>query len=428
MTAQATSLQNAAAAPGLVGGRRRAASRPRNAAAHHLAVAARVNALAVLPTTLFFFLWAGERTPARFVALAAVVFVLVNANFLVLKRFYQHVRRPLASRGRPAASWLLILLPLPILGLAAAVLGLGILSRLGLDVSSRSGSVLALSVPLSVVYGAAFFHLEDARRHRRETLLRLEAARSQQARLQRECTWAEIRRLQALIEPHFIFNTLNSIAALIHDQPDRAEETTLGLARLMRHILDARGRTLVSLEAEVGIVRSYLEIEQLRMGGRLRYEISLPESLHGYQVPAMILQPLVENAIKHGVRKRLDDGWVWLLARDVDGGCEIQVIDNGPWRSSGRATERATESGSGSGMRLVQARLERLCGEAAALRLERNEPAGLTAATLRIPRVALMRAQAPTGPVFEDAREPVTNDARVADARPPRGRINWGIP
>jgi len=391
--------------------------------AHYLAVAGRVNALAVLPTTLFLFLLAGARTQARFVALAAVVFVLVNANFLILKSFYRHVRGPLASRRRPLASSLLALLALPVLGLAAAAVGLGILSFLGVDRSLRSGSVLGLSVILSVVYGAAFFRLEDARRSRRETLLRLQAARSQQARLQRECTWAEIRRLQALIEPHFIFNTLNSIAALIHDQPDRAEETTLGLARLMRHILDARGRTLVSLEAEVGIVRSYLEIEQLRMGSRLRYEISVPEGLLSYQVPAMILQPLVENAIKHGVRKRLDQGGVWLLARDVDGGCEIQVIDNGPWRGSGSGAE----SGTGSGMRLVQARLERLCGEAAALRLERDEPAGLTAATLRIPRIAPMRAQAPTRPVSNDALEPVSNEAPEPAAPPPGGRITWGI-
>jgi hypothetical protein len=398
----------------------------RNALAHHLAVAGWVNALAVLPTTLVLFLLAGERTPARFAALGAVVFVLVNANFLILKSFYAYVQGPLASRRRPVASSLLALLALPVLGLAAAGLGFAILSGLGLDRAPRSGSVLGLSVILSLVYGTAFFRSEDARRSRRETLLRLEAARSQQARLQRECTWAEIRRLQALIEPHFIFNTLNSIAALIHDQPDRAEETTLGLARLMRHILDARGRTLVSLEAEVAIVRSYLEIEQLRLGGRLRYEISLPESLHSCQVPAMILQPLVENAIKHGVRKRLDQGWVWLLARDVDGGCEIQVIDNGPWRGSRGAAESATESGTGSGMRLVQARLARLCGEAAALRLERNEPAGLTAATLRIPRVSLMRAQAPTRPLSNDAVEAVSNEAREPTARPPGRRISWG--
>jgi hypothetical protein len=372
------------------------------------------------------FLLAGERTPGRLAALGAVVFVLVNANYVVLKSFYAYLQGPLGSRRRPVASSLLALLALPVLGLAAAGLGFAILSGFGLDRAARSGSVLGLSVILSVVYGTAFFRSEDARRRRRETLLRLEAARSQQARLQRECTWAEIRRLQALIEPHFIFNTLNSIAALIHDQPDRAEETTLGLARLMRHILDARGRTLVSLEAEVAIVRSYLEIEQLRMGGRLRYEISLPESLHSCQVPAMILQPLVENAIKHGVRRRLDQGWVWLLARDVDGGCEIQVIDNGPWHGS----QCTTESGTGSGMRLVQARLERLCGEAAALRLERNEPAGLTAATLRIPRVDLMRTQAPpTRPVSNAAREPVSNDAREPAARPPTPcSETWGIP
>ena len=298
------------------------------------------------------------------------------------------------------------------MGLAAAALGLGILSGLGLNLSPRSGSVLGLSVILSVVYGAAFFRLEDARRSRRETLLRLQAARSQQARLEKECTWAEIRRLQALIEPHFIFNTLNSIAALIHDQPDRAEETTLGLARLMRHILEARDGTLVSLEAEVGIVRSYLEIEQLRMGDRLRYEISLPQSLLSYQVPAMILQPLVENAIKHGVRRTRDQGWVWLLARDVDGGCEIQVIDNGPWRGS----RSGTESGTGSGMRLVQARLERLCGEAAALRLD-GRPAGLTAATLNTEDRPDESAGAP---------QPLSNDAPSAAS--PGGAVSPGDP
>ena len=87
-----------------------------------------------------------------------------------------------------------------------------------------------MSVALSVVYGIVVFRLEDARKSRRETQMRLEEAETKQHELEEQRTFAEIRALQALVQPHFVFNTLNSIAALIHDQPDRAEATTLGLA------------------------------------------------------------------------------------------------------------------------------------------------------------------------------------------------------
>jgi sensor histidine kinase YesM len=346
---------------------------------HHLMVAARVNALAVVPTTLFLFVIAGERTLQRLAGLVAMVFVLVNANFVILNTFYHHFWEPFASMRRRFAYTVFVILVLPVLGLAGAVLGLCVLYWCGMDMPTRTGSVLAINVAFAVLYGMAFFRLEDSRRSRRDTLLRLEASRRKQEELEGERTQAEIKALQALIQPHFIFNTLNSIVALIHDQPDRAEETTLGLARLMRHILEIRDGSLVTLEAEVGIARSYLEIEQLRMGDRLRYEISLPESMLGFPVPAMLLQPLVENAIKHGVGPLAEGGAIRVSAQRSGDALTLSVADNG------RGLTAA--SGSGVGLANIRARLAALYGERAALRLESNAPRGVVA-TISIPLAA----------------------------------------
>ena len=264
--------------------------------------------------------------------------------------------------------------------LRAAVVGLNFLSVIGVSMPSRWGSIVAISVVFSVIYGIAFFRLEDSRKNRRDTLLHLEASQGRERELEQLRATAEIRALQALMEPHFVFNTLNSIAALIHDQPDRAEATTLGLARLTRQILDIRLGALATLATEIALVRDYLEIEQTRMGGRLRYEISVPDGLLTHPVPPLLLQPMVENAVKHGVRQRLEDGCVWLVAREVEDALEIQIIDNGPGFS--------TAKGTGSGMSLVQDRLERIYGDAAEVRLERDEGAAQTVATLKIPTSA----------------------------------------
>lgn len=135
---------------------------------------------------------------------------------------------------------------------------------------------------------------------------------------------------------------------------------------------------MATLESELGFVRAYLDIAQIRMGDRFRYEIAVPDGLLSRTIPALLLQPLVENAVKHGAYQRLEGGCVSVVARELDDeGWEVQVIDNGPGFS--------TATGTGSGMGLVRDRLARIYGRAAQVRLERDDAASQSVATIEFP-------------------------------------------
>jgi len=143
----------------------------------------------------------------------------------------------------------------------------------------------------------------------------------------------EFEALQARINPHFLFNTLNSIAALIREDPVRAEAVTLRLSALFRYTLQAPRQGLVSLEDELTIVEGYLEIEQERLAERLAYEIDVEPSLLSLRVPALVLQPLVENAIRHGVADAVGGGTVCVRG----------------WREADRIYFTVTNTGDGAG-------------------------------------------------------------------------------
>ncbi|MGE4299610.1 MAG: LytS/YhcK type 5TM receptor domain-containing protein [Desulfovibrionaceae bacterium] len=139
---------------------------------------------------------------------------------------------------------------------------------------------------------------------------------------------AEIRRLQAQINPHFLFNSLNTIASFCRTSPDQARELLLDLTRYMRRNLDS-SRGLIPLEEEMEQVRSYLAIEQARFGSRVRAEIDLENGVGGWLIPPLIVQPLVENGVKHGLLTRESGGVVRLTARREDGHLCVVVEDDG---------------------------------------------------------------------------------------------------
>ena len=141
---------------------------------------------------------------------------------------------------------------------------------------------------------------------------------------------AELRALRAQINPHFLFNALNTIAALVRTRPEAAERVTEDLADLFRYSLTASDRAAVSLAEEIASVRLFLDIEQARYGDDLSVEIDVPDELASTPVPSLVLQPLVENAVKHGVRTREGRGTVRVEARAEAGDLVIRVADTGP--------------------------------------------------------------------------------------------------
>jgi two-component system LytT family sensor kinase len=167
-----------------------------------------------------------------------------------------------------------------------------------------------------------------------------------------ELAQAELRALRAQLHPHFLFNTLNSIASLIPSDPRAAEEVTTRLAELFRHVLRASEREHVPLAEELDFLRSYLAIERVRVGDRLRVEERIEPGLESLAVPSLLLQPLVENAVRYAVAPRVEGGTVRLEARREGERLVLEVGDDGPGLDGARAP-----SGTGFGLHSVRERL-----------------------------------------------------------------------
>ena len=205
----------------------------------------------------------------------------------------------------------------------------------------------------------------------------LKEAEVREERLKALAAKAELRALRAQINPHFLFNTLNTIASLIGSDPRKAEEVTEKLAEVFRYVLLASEREFVTLGEELEFIEDYLDIEKARFGERLQVERDVSPSVLETPVPALILQPLVENVLRHG---QGTDGSVDLSIRAQPQGDEVMITiaDRGPGMS-GRAWECR-----GYGLRNVNERLRRTYGHEYGLEIRSNEPKGTTV-TVRIP-------------------------------------------
>lgn len=218
-----------------------------------------------------------------------------------------------------------------------------------------------------------------------ERIIRDELDRQQlikQHELRELTSRAQIRALQAQIRPHFLFNTLNVLSNLIHTDPRKAEDLTEELATVFRYTLDATRTEWVPLEDELRFVTSYLRIEKARFEGRLGYFIDLEPQSRSVRIPPMILQPLVENAVRHGIASRIEGGTVRLSAKSAGGRLLLVVEDCG----SGLKTEDNSDR-HGVGLENVRDRLKHIYRGRAMLQLSPVEPRG-TRVTLTLPKFA----------------------------------------
>ena len=143
-------------------------------------------------------------------------------------------------------------------------------------------------------------------------------------------TRAELLALHARINPHFLYNALNSIAGLVRTDPERTEKVALSLSELFRHTLGRQSSQFIPLKEEVDMVEHYLEIEKIRFGNRMSYEIRLPDNLKDFVIPRFMVLPLVENAVKHGVSQIPGDAFVKVEIAKQERELRITVYDNGP--------------------------------------------------------------------------------------------------
>lgn len=187
-------------------------------------------------------------------------------------------------------------------------------------------------------------------------------------RAERERTTAELKALRAQVEPHFLYNTLSNVVSLIEREPATAKYMTERLIGYLRHTLDASRREHATVGDELAIIADYLEILRLRMGERLWYEVAADDATRALPLSPMLLQPLVENAIKHGLEPKIEGGRITVSAVVQDGRLNIVVEDTG--LGFGVATDTA---GSGSGLANVRGRLKAIYGDAARLSIEQPE-------------------------------------------------------
>jgi two-component system LytT family sensor kinase len=180
-------------------------------------------------------------------------------------------------------------------------------------------------------------------------------------------TRAELDALQARVNPHFLYNSLNSIASLVHEDPDKAEEMTLLLSKLFRYTTGRKNDDYFdNIENELEMVETYLHVEKVRFGDRLQFTTEVSDaSLKNLLVPKFILQPLVENAVKHGVARMADQGNILVKIFETGGRLILCVHDNGPLFPD--------TMGAGYGIRSIQDKLKLLYGDDASIELH-NEP------------------------------------------------------
>jgi signal transduction histidine kinase len=205
----------------------------------------------------------------------------------------------------------------------------------------------------------------------RQSLARTLAVMRDNVRLRELAGRAELKALRAQINPHFLFNALNAIAGLIHTQPARAEETVERLAEVFRYTLRSAAKEWVRLDEEMDFVSACLGVEQARFGDRLAVSITIAPEAGGVKVPAMCVQPLVENAIKHGTSQREGRGCIGVIASVSAGRLAVQVSDNGP----GFPPEFRLDASNGLGLRNIAGRLSGYYGASASLAWE-NLPEG----------------------------------------------------
>ena len=215
-----------------------------------------------------------------------------------------------------------------------------------------------VSIYFTLIFGISGTAIQELRGRLASTTVALRTKERDEADARRIAAEAQLASLEARVDPHFLFNTLNSIAALIRDNPPAAERVVVQLAALMRSSLDRRGLALVALDEELAIVRSYLDIEHVRFGDRLRFSIEPLADGGAPLVPRLSLQTLVENSVKYAVSPSRGGAAITVRAVRIDDRLRVSVEDDGPGFDVSHVPE-------GHGLQLLKGRLVMIFGSRA---------------------------------------------------------------
>ncbi len=305
---------------------------------------------------------------------------LVYCTCIGLEFFYSfHLFSARITRQTFPLNWFLLFLTVlvsAIIGTLTADFILGCITGMSFDQYLKKVMTgMRFSLILSMIFGISFFLYESLKVQLQQTSLELSNKQLDEERSRKLALSAQLSSLESRVRPHFLFNTLNSISALIPEDAQGAERMVERLASLLRFSLDANQSATISLRDEIKILRDYLEIEQVRFGQRLKFSIEISPDLESVQVPPFSLQTLAENCIKYCVAAKREGGEILIRASKNKGFVNLEVLDNG----CGFAADQIIE---GHGLDNLRARLQTLYEDRASLLISRQNDFTVVSITL----------------------------------------------
>ena len=344
-----------------------------------LEVAAAIAAGALLPALLQYSILGSAGAIGQMVQ-AAAQYLILSLSIGGLAFIVMPYVGPAVMRFGLLLRWTLILSAMVATGITGCLLALAIFVAMG-DLSwaeywPQFYRIIRVTILITLIIGISRFVYETLRHRLMAAQADLKARQQEAEHARQAAVEARLASLESRVHPHFLFNTLNSISALIREDPRAAERTVERLAALLRFSLDSQAGSVVLLRREMRIVVDYLEIEHTRFGDRLQYDIDIPPALEDCEVPPMAVQTLVENCVKHAISPCRAGGAIHIAALSRDAVLELAVWDNGPGFDSESIV-------AGHGLDNLRTRLSVLFGEMGTLRIaQRGEH---TAVVLAMP-------------------------------------------
>ncbi len=310
----------------------------------------------------------------------AIALVYANVSGVAAVAIFPAVVEKLAPRKLPLLP--LVMLSCMVFAAAGSLVAQTVLLWLNVAVPPffwrEYFRTLGAAMPLALAFGLGAFFYASMRERLRDSQEQLREKGVNEERALKLAAEARLRSLESRIQPHFLFNTLNSISSLIAVDPARAEQVVGRLAALLRSSLDNTGQPLIPLHQELAMVEDYLEIETVRFGEKFSGSVEVPADLRDVKVPPLAIQSLVENAVKHGITPQKGGGGLLVSASAENGRVCIEVSDSGPGFDS--AAIRA-----GHGLDNLVERLDTLFGSRAHLNILRRD--GRCVVQMVLPRV-----------------------------------------
>ena len=292
----------------------------------------------------------------------------------VIQHLFWRTRKP-----QPFLFFLVCLLITPLGFITGSTLAAAIFSYPLLSIFSMQwayfSSFIGLTMVISLISVWSFWNKAKIS----ELAAEAEAEKAKSAAIERQALQAQLQMLQAQIEPHMLFNTLANLQGLIALDPPRAQHMLSQLIVYLRNTLSASRAEKTTLQQEFSLIEAYLELLAIRMGKRLTYTLSLPAELREQTIPPMLIQPLVENAIKHGLEPKIDGGNIHVAAENDGRFLYLSVTDTGLGLSTHAASPETQQVGLGLGNINLRERLQALFGPSATFTLEANQPEGAIA-------------------------------------------------